>query len=100
MARKTVSFNTTTEEAQKISAIVARAKAIDPTVDMEALSMDIADLHVNGCPLDLDRFLAAELFNFVHDIAGIMRHLDRETGQLKNCFLPRFALPEAAHADA
>jgi len=30
-----------------------------------------------------------------HDVFGIGRHLDRETGKLEGFFHPRFALPEA-----
>lgn len=26
-----------------------------------------------------------------HDIAGIMRHIDRNTGKLTRCFMPRCA---------
>jgi hypothetical protein len=54
--------------------------------------MDITAVHANGCPLDLYRLLAADDANFAHDVFGIERHLNRLTGQLENCFLPRFAL--------
>ncbi|MFW6046809.1 MAG: hypothetical protein ACOCP4_03355 [Candidatus Woesearchaeota archaeon] len=53
--------------------------------------MDITACHCNGNPLDLKRFLESEDFDFMHDFMGIHYHLDRETGQLKNGFLPRFA---------
>lgn len=33
--------------------------------------------------------LAADDFNFWHDINGIQRNLDRQTGRLQNRFLPR-----------
>jgi len=56
--------------------------------------MDVTACHVNGCPLKLQELLEADDFNFSHDIFGIRRHLNRETGQLENCFLPRFARPE------
>jgi hypothetical protein len=46
---------------------------------------------VNGNrPLDWDRLLSADDFNFMHDIAGISRHINRETGELEGHFLPRF----------
>ena len=46
---------------------------------------------VNGnLPLDWDRLLTADDFNFMHDLSGICRHMNRETGKLGDCFLPRF----------
>jgi hypothetical protein len=48
---------------------------------------------VNGNPpIDWDRLLAADYFNFMHDIGGICRHMNRETGVLGNCFVPRCTL--------
>ena len=42
--------------------------------------------------------LAADDFNFGHDVFGIYRHLDRTTGKLMNCFVPRFAQRQSAAA--
>ena len=55
------------------------------------LSMDLTACHANGCPLDLDGLLTAEKGDFIHDVTGIVRHIDRRTGLLGNCFLPRYA---------
>lgn len=89
-----VSFDVTREEALTIRAIVERAdklaKEHDASVDKLSLSMDITACHANGCPLELERLLAADDFNFAHDVFGIMRHMNRETGRLGDCFLPRF----------
>lgn len=52
--------------------------------------MDLVACHGSGCPLDLDRLLEASDFDLAHDVAGITRHIDRETGELRDCFLPRF----------
>jgi hypothetical protein len=47
---------------------------------------------VNGNKkIDFERLLAADDFNFIHDVGGIQRHMNRETGKLENCFLPRCA---------
>lgn len=43
------------------------------------------------CPLDLTLLASFDNFNFVHDVAGICRHLDRPSGKLKNHFFPRCA---------
>lgn len=52
--------------------------------------MDITSVHFSGCKLRLDDLLAADDFNFIHDVAGINRHLDRETYMLRDGFSPRF----------
>jgi hypothetical protein len=52
--------------------------------------MDLTAAHESH-PLRLADLLAADQFNFVHDVAGIARHMNRETGQLENHFLPRFS---------
>lgn len=56
--------------------------------------MDITAAHANGCPLRLQDLAAADDFNFMHDVNGIARHLDRETGQITDHFLPRFRVRE------
>ncbi len=53
--------------------------------------MDIAAAN-NSCALQLERLAEADDFNFAHDVFGIERHLNRETGELENYFLPRFAV--------
>ena len=53
--------------------------------------MDIDATHNNGCPLKLVELLAADDFNFVHDVFGIRANIDRTTGKLQNCFVPRYS---------
>lgn len=53
--------------------------------------MDITAVHANGNPLKLAELLATDDFNFTHDVFGITRHIDRETGKLGGCFVPRFS---------
>jgi hypothetical protein len=57
----------------------------------QAIIMDLNATHCNGCRLDLDRLLAAEDFDFTHDVYGIRRHLNRNTGKLEGFFVPRLA---------
>ncbi len=92
-----VNFNASKTEYKKIHAIALRAvslaivSGIDyPLMDAE---MDLSATHCNGMPLDLDRLASADDANFGHDIFGIRRHINRETGELQNCFVPRFAAP-------
>ena len=83
------------EEVRTINKIAHRAVAMAASAGIEYPVMD-ADMdtpacHVNGCPLKLDALLAADEFNFAHDVFGIRRHINRRTGKLENCFLPRFS---------
>lgn len=55
------------------------------------LAMDLIACHLNGNPLDLSSLLSAPYFDFVHDVWGIHRHINRATGELENCFVPRFS---------
>lgn len=91
-----VNFSTSRIEHALISQIVERACSTPADIDRLSLSMDITAVHLNGCPLDLEKLLAADDFNFLHDVYGIMGHIDRNTGELRDCFLPRCALPETA----
>ena len=58
--------------------------------DLISWIMDIIAVHAKT-PLDLDRLLRADAFNFAHDVLGINHHLNRETCELDGRFLPRFA---------
>lgn len=92
----TVSFDCSRDESALIRAIADRAdreifgpfKIPQSRIDTE---MDVTACHANGRPLRLGELLAAPDFDFCHDVTGIRRHLNRETGALENCFLPRYA---------
>lgn len=94
-----ISFETRNkEEARAISRIAQRAVLMAEKhgvsyAFMDA-DMDLTAAHCNGCRLDLGRLAAADDFNFAHDVFGIRRHLNRETGKLENCFMPRYAEKE------
>lgn len=53
------------------------------------LRLDIQCVH-ETIGLRLEDMLGADDFNFLHDIYGIMDHLDRETGEMLDFFIPRF----------
>jgi hypothetical protein len=94
-----VSFNCTAEDERIIRQIAKRAIA---TIQFPLawktsrldIKMDVTAVHANGCPLNLRKLLTFDDFNFAHDILGIRRHLNRDTGVFENCFRPRCALPE------
>lgn len=91
----TVSFETTSEESDVVTAIVDRAaKMADQqghALDRMSCRMDITATHANGNPLNLSALLGADDFNFAHDVFGIAKHIDRATGKLEHCFRPRFS---------
>ncbi len=55
-----------------------------------SVEMDLQVAHY-ACPMDLPRLLGFKDDSFWHDIYGIGRHLNRETGELGGCFIPRCA---------
>lgn len=79
-------------EADLISKIVKRAMERFPkhNLDKMTLLMDLTAAHANGTTLQLKELLEADDFNFGHDIFGISNHIDRNTGKMTRCFLPRF----------
>jgi hypothetical protein len=90
-----IRFDIPKHELPTVRAIVDRAVRLgrrrDVDVDRISMEMDIIATHMNGNTLRLDELLAADDFNFMHDVFGIARHMDRTTGKLTNCFTPRYS---------
>ena len=82
---------TTLKENRTIAAIGKRACKLRPDLDFQSTIMDITATHISGCKLKLEALLKAKNFDFFHDIIGIANCLDRDTGKLQNCFLPRYS---------
>lgn len=81
-------------EVALIRSIAKRAQALAEEYDViRSLldwEMDVELAHsVN--PLRLSDLLKADDGNFGHDVFGIYNHLDRTTGELTDCFSPRFS---------
>lgn len=89
------SFTATKSEMVLINKIANRAvqAAADMDVSYNKLDalMDIEACHCNGTPLNLPKLLAAPDGDFGHDVFGIRRFIDRSTGRLTQCFVPRCA---------
>lgn len=79
----------TKEDATIIHQIAKRASAVGG--DLTDVTMDVTATHNNGNPLKLQELLDADNLDFNHDIIGINKNIDRDTGKLQNCFLPRFS---------
>lgn len=99
-----ISFETTPAEHATIMKIVDRfesfeKQALGHATNRMSLMMDLTACHANGNPLRLDDLLATDdEFSFVHDVGGIRRHLNRDTGKLEDFFSPRFSKREAEAA--
>lgn len=91
-----ISFKATRHEFDVISKIADRAWNLPPIRRSYSrrmdLHMDISAVHASGNPLRLDEMLAADDFNFFHDVSGICNCLDRQTGKLTRGFSPRFSV--------
>lgn len=78
-----------------IKAIARRAVTVyadhDIRTDETTHILDLTMCHFGPQKLRLDDLLAADNANFMHDIAGINRHLDRMAGTLSDGFSPRFS---------
>lgn len=61
-----------------------------------AVLIDATAVHANGNPLLLDELLAADDFNFEHDLTVICHRLDRDTGKLAAGYTLRYSQRDAA----
>lgn len=88
------------EDSRTIAKIIDRAWNIDwlrrSYEDRMSMHMDVSAVHANGNPLRLADLLAADDFNFGHDLSGICNCLDRDTGKLTKGFSPRFSQRDAS----
>lgn len=88
-----VKFNSTKEEYRLIHQIAKRAAimalANNVNYPIGDIEMDLDAVNSNGYELDFEKLSKFDDGNFAHDIFGIRRHIDRETGGLKDFFIPR-----------
>jgi len=78
------------ETTDTISAILKRMRAELSGVTIGGLDlvMDLTVCHNKG-HVDLPTLLATDTGTLAHDLSGIVRHLDRGTGEMTDCFVPR-----------
>jgi hypothetical protein len=84
---------TSRQDRELIIMIAERALAMSRSysVQYSNIQIDLLACHLNGHPLNLRGLLNADDYNFAHDIFGIRRHLNRNTGELTGGFRPRFS---------
>jgi len=103
-----VNFTIADEDRELIAKIVDRTLGILDSVSPLSksdrknrrinLMMDLTACHANGNPLRLADLVAADDFNVMHDVGGISRHIDHDTGKMTGCFLPRFSQRQTEEA--
>jgi hypothetical protein len=88
-----INWDVTEDDKELIDQILDRAETAGHLKKRNRLNseMDITACHQNGTPLRLAEWLHADDFNFLHDLHGIDSHMNRSTGRLVGCFVPRFA---------
>jgi len=59
--------------------------------DRLLVEMDLAALH-SQCPLNFKGLAEFPEEDFLHDVLGFVNHIDRETGELCDGFVPRCRL--------
>lgn len=86
-----VSFAVSSIDKYLIGKVMDRVRKIDTDRKMELLEleMSLTACHANGCPLNLKELIRADDFTVLHDVLGIDKHIDKSTGELRNCFMPR-----------
>ncbi len=89
---KIINYDQPESDKELIHKISKRA-AKDIKADATSTMMDLLVVH-DEIGLDLEKLLNADTFNLSHDIFGIARHLNRQTFELEDCFLPRCAKPK------
>ena len=84
-------MKSTKQEFDIIMEIATRAEKRNLLMfDRLSLSMDLDCTH-EEFNLRLHDLLKADDYNFAHDIIGIQNNLNRQTRQMENCFVPRYA---------
>ena len=80
----------------QIDVILNRIKSSQYSMNIDSVStlMDLAACNRengNDFFLDIDRLLEFPDFDFWHDILGLKANMDRTSGLVINCFIPRCA---------
>ncbi len=93
---KMVSFEISKADSELAMKAAMRAHKLAAANDIEYATMDaeldLEACHCNGTPLNFEKLLTFKDGDFGHDVFGIRRHIDRETGKLGDCFSPRCSL--------
>lgn len=82
------------DEETAVECILNRASGLAHRAEVRfdglTLRMDLSAVHAHT-PLRLVELSETDDFTFAHDVFGIQRHMDRDTGVLTGCFRPRLS---------
>jgi hypothetical protein len=80
------------KDYEKVEKILDRIERdCHESIDRTDMSMDLIAVHISDMHLDFHKLLNFNDFSFYHDIKGIKNNINRYTGKLDNCFVPRCA---------
>lgn len=84
--------NLNRKQYRQITDISKRADALlgGNKIDRVTLEMDMEAVSEHT-PIDFGKLLKCPKADFIHDICGIQKNINRNTGKLENCFSPRTA---------
>lgn len=86
-----IKWNVSKHDGNQIGIIADRMTIINPEIDSRDVTMSLTACHANGNPLDLECLFLADDSNFIHDVLGICRHINKKTGKLNDYFVPRYS---------
>ena len=86
------------EIAERTRRIVIATGKTPP--EKETIAMALSACHSNGTHLDLEKLSLIEDHNLIHDVYGILEHLNHKTGKLikSHCFKPFCAINPTSKA--
>jgi hypothetical protein len=91
-----VEFSMGREELELVKQIAERVEELTAAMQIEGMQydrhelvMDLDAAYTSAGPVNLTRLLESPDADFLHDIYGIRRHIDRASGELTGCFMPR-----------
>lgn len=86
-----INFNSTKDDTGIVWRIAHRAVDNGIYDEPKDAAMDVTATHLNGNPIRLQDLLDSDDGTFNHDLSGIKRYLNRETGELTDFWTPRMS---------
>ena len=80
------------QDLKRIAQILNRTRALNENLDrMQLLRLTLKLIIVHKQhPLDLERLLNADPFEFLHDVLGILEHFELDEYTFQSGFYPRY----------
>jgi len=91
MARDTQGNIVMKGDISEVALVAKRAEGYGIQRKRMDLLMDIQAVQGSATPMNLVKLMGFGQGDFMHDITGIIAHLNRQTGELMDYFLPRSA---------